>query len=102
MIIIEILVKCRANLITLKKHVENGKYVELPLIPGILYPSIFSPIALSIFMPKRKTRFDGYRRNMPGFIIITLLNAITFPNIYRFMMNSIFSHIVSNDSEVYQ
>lgn len=39
---------------------------------------------------------------MPGFIIIKLLNAITFPNIYMFMMNSIFSHVVSNDSEVYQ
>lgn len=76
--------------------------MELPLIPGILYLSIFSPLGLSIFMLKQKTWFDGYRRNMPGFIIRKLLNAITFPNIYMFMMNSIFSHIVSNDSEVHQ
>lgn len=47
--------------------------------------------------------FHGYSRNMPGFIMIRkLLNAITLPNIYIFMMNSIFFHIVSNDSEVSQ
>ena len=54
LIIIETPVKHTVNLRTLKKHVKNGKHMELPLISGILNPSIFSPIAVRIFMPKQK------------------------------------------------
>lgn len=58
LITIETPVKRRVNLRTLKQHVNNGKCMELPLISGIFNPSIFSPTAVHISMPKWKTLTD--------------------------------------------